>query len=58
MKSGYLHHLARGGQVGRKVGYRKSHYAMKVGYNEVIQCLCKSEKTAKAVTYQRVPFSG
>lgn len=50
MNSGYLHHLAQGGQVGRKVGYRKSDDAMKADYNEVIKCLRKGisiEKTAK-----------
>ena len=50
MSSGYQHHLAQGGQVGRKVGYRKSDDAMKADYNEVIKCLRKGisiEKTAK-----------
>lgn len=50
MNSGYQHHLAQGGSVGRKVGYRKSEDAMRAEYKEVIKCLRKGisiEKTAK-----------
>lgn len=50
MNSGYQHHIAKGGKVGRKQGYRKSDDAMKADYQEVIKCLKKGisiEKTAK-----------
>jgi len=50
MNSGYQHHIAKGGKVGRKEGYRKSDDAMKSDYQEVLKCLKKGisiEKTAK-----------
>ncbi|WP_295938437.1 recombinase family protein [uncultured Alistipes sp.] len=50
MSSGYQHHLAQGGSVGRKVGYRKSEETMRSEYKEVIKCLRKGisiEKAAK-----------
>lgn len=50
MSSGYQHHLAQGGKVGRKQGYRKSEEAIRAEYGEVIKCLRKGisiEKTAK-----------
>jgi len=50
MASGYRHHLQNGGEVGRKVGYRKSVEKLKDEYSQVIKCLKKGisiEKTAK-----------
>lgn len=41
MESGYNHHRANGGTVGRKVGYRKSNEQMKQQYTEEIKLLRK-----------------
>ena len=41
MESGYNHHRANGGTVGRKVGYRKSNKQMKQQYTEEIKLLRK-----------------
>ena len=41
VESGYKNHLANGGSVGRKVGYRKDAEAMKVQYSEDIKLLKK-----------------
>lgn len=41
MESGYNHHRANGGSVGRKVGYRKSDEQMKQQYTEEIKLLRK-----------------
>ena len=41
MESGYNHHRANGGSVGRKVGYRKTNEQMKVQYQEEIKLLKK-----------------
>ncbi|MBQ7855193.1 MAG: recombinase family protein [Muribaculaceae bacterium] len=41
MESGYNHHRANGGSVGRKVGYRKSDEQMKQQYQEEIKLLKK-----------------
>lgn len=41
MESGYNHHRANGGSVGRKVGYRKTTEQMKQQYQEEIKLLKK-----------------
>ena len=41
MESGYNHYRQQGGQVGRKVGYRKSEEQMKADYAKEIQLLKK-----------------
>lgn len=41
MESGYNHHRANGGSVGRKVGYRKSNEQMKTQYQQEIKLLKK-----------------
>lgn len=41
MESGYNHHRANGGSVGRKIGYRKSDEQMKQQYQEEIKLLRK-----------------
>ena len=41
MESGYKHHIANGGAVGRKIGYRKSDEQMKTQYQEEIKLLKK-----------------
>lgn len=41
MESGYNHHRANGGSVGRKIGYRKSNEQMKQQYTEEIKLLRK-----------------
>lgn len=41
MESGYNHHRANGGSVGRKIGYRKSDEQMKQQYTEEIKLLRK-----------------
>ncbi|NDW10417.1 recombinase family protein [Dysgonomonas sp. 520] len=41
VESGYKNHLANGGSVGRKVGYRKDAETMKVQYSEDIKLLKK-----------------
>ncbi|NDV96939.1 DNA resolvase [Dysgonomonas sp. 521] len=41
VESGYKNHLANGGNVGRKVGYRKDNEAMKNQYAEDIKLLRK-----------------
>ena len=41
VESGYKNHLANGGSVGRKVGYRKDNQAMKEQYTEDIKLLRK-----------------
>ena len=41
MESGYKNHLANGGSVGRKEGYRKTSSNMKVQYVEEIKLLRK-----------------
>lgn len=39
VQSGYKNHIANGGSVGRKVGYRKDSQAMKDQYTEDIKLL-------------------
>ena len=41
VESGYKNHLANGGHVGRKVGYKKDNEAMKTQYTEDIKLLRK-----------------
>lgn len=41
VESGYKNHLANGGSVGRKVGYKKDNETMKVQYTEDIKLLRK-----------------
>ena len=41
MESGYKHHIANGGAVGRKIGYRKTDKQMKEQYQEEIKLLKK-----------------
>lgn len=41
MESGYKHHIANGGAVGRKQGYRKTDEQMKEQYKEEIKLLKK-----------------
>lgn len=41
MESGYKHHIANGGAVGRKQGYRKTDEQMKEQYHEEIKLLKK-----------------
>lgn len=41
VESGYKNHLANGGSVGRRVGYKKDNEAMKVQYSEDIKLLRK-----------------
>lgn len=41
VESGYKNHLANGGSVGRKVGYKKDSEAMKTQYTEDIKLLRK-----------------
>ena len=41
MASGYLNYMAKGGKVGRKVGYKKSEEKMRMEYSEVIALLEK-----------------
>lgn len=41
MENGYKHHIAKGGAVGRKIGYRKSDEKMKTQYQEEIKLLKK-----------------
>lgn len=41
VESGYKNHLANGGSVGRKVGYKKDNEVMKVQYSEDIKLLKK-----------------
>ena len=43
MESGYNHYRQQGGQVGRKVGYRKSEEQMKADYAKEIQLLKKGQ---------------
>lgn len=46
MESGYNHYRANGGQVGRKVGYRKSDQQMKEEYAEELRLLKKGYSLA------------
>lgn len=41
MESGYKHHIANGGAVGRKIGYRKTDEQMKEQYQQEIKLLKK-----------------
>ncbi|MBN2637258.1 MAG: recombinase family protein [Prolixibacteraceae bacterium] len=41
MESGYKNHIANGGSVGRKVGYKKSDEEIKIQYTEEIKLLRK-----------------
>ena len=52
MESGYIHYRQQGGQVGRKVGYRKSEEQMKADYAREIQLLKKglSLRNISAIT--------
>lgn len=52
MESGYNHYRQQGGQVGRKVGYRKSEEQMKADYAKEIQLLRKglSLRNIQAIT--------
>jgi DNA invertase Pin-like site-specific DNA recombinase len=52
MESGYNHYRQQGGQVGRKVGYRKSEEQMKADYARGIQLLKKglSLRNISAIT--------
>ena len=52
MESGYKHYRQQGGQVGRKVGYRKSEEQMKADYAREIQLLKKglSLRNISAIT--------
>ncbi len=52
MESGYNHYRQHGGQVGRKVGYRKSEEQMKADYAREIQLLKKglSLRNISAIT--------
>ena len=52
MESGYNHYRQQGGQVGRKVGYRKSEEQMKTDYAKDIQLLRKglSLRNVSAIT--------
>lgn len=52
MESGYNHYRQQGGQVGRKVGYRKSEEQMKADYAREIQLLRKglSLRNIQAIT--------
>ena len=52
MESGYNHYRQQGGQVGRKVGYRKSEEQMKADYAKEIQLLKKglSLRNISAIT--------
>lgn len=52
MESGYNHYRQQGGQVGRKVGYRKSEEQMKEQYAKEIQLLRKglSFRNIQAIT--------
>jgi DNA invertase Pin-like site-specific DNA recombinase len=52
MESGYNHYRQQGGQVGRKVGYRKSEEQMKADYAREIQLLKKglSLRNISAIT--------
>lgn len=52
MESGYNHYRKQGGQVGRKVGYRKSEEQMKADYAREIQLLKKglSLRNISAIT--------
>lgn len=52
MESGYNHYRQQGGQVGRKVGYRKSEEQMKADYAKEIQLLKKglSLRNVSAIT--------
>lgn len=52
MESGYNHYLQQGGQVGRKVGYRKTEEQMKEQYTKEIQLLKKglSLRNIQAIT--------
>ena len=52
MESGYNHYRQQGGQVGRKVGYRKSEEQMKADYAREIQLLKKgiSLRNIQAIT--------
>jgi DNA invertase Pin-like site-specific DNA recombinase len=52
MESGYNHYRQQGGQVGRKVGYRKSEEQMRTEYTKEIQLLRKglSLRNVSAIT--------
>ena len=52
MESGYNHYRQQGGQVGRKVGYRKSEEQMRTEYTKEIQLLRKglSLRNVAAIT--------
>ena len=52
MESGYNHYRQQGGQVGRKVGYRKSEEQMRTEYTKKIQLLRKglSLRNVSAIT--------
>ena len=52
MESGYNHYRQQGGQVGRKVGYRKSEEQMRADYQKEIQLLKKglSLRNIQAIT--------
>lgn len=52
MESGYNHYRQQGGQVGRKVGYRKTEEQMKEQYTKEIQLLKKglSLRNIQAIT--------
>lgn len=52
MESGYNHYRQQGGQVGRKVGYRKSEEQMREQYTKEIQLLKKglSLRNIQAIT--------
>lgn len=56
MESGYNHYRSLGGQVGRKVGYRKSEDQMKVQYQNEIKLLRKglSLRNVNAITHTSV----
>jgi DNA invertase Pin-like site-specific DNA recombinase len=52
MESGYKHYRQQGGQVGRKVGYKKSDDDMRQQYSKEIQLLKKgiSLRNIQAIT--------
>lgn len=56
MESGYNHYRSLGGQVGRKVGYRKSDDQMKVQYQNEIKLLRKglSLRNVNAITHTSI----
>ena len=56
MESGYNHYRSLGGQVGRKVGYRKSEEQMKTQYQNEIELLRKglSLRNVNAITHTSI----